>query len=235
MDKQTFIQKAKLLQPGYVPNPAVKALLAQVSLLAVVGPSGSGKSSIIEHSGLAYVTSDTTRLPRATETNGIDYDFRTDYNQMVHEIERGEYVQFIVYPTGEFYGTRAASFPASGPCTMAITAAAIPLFLSLGFRRVLPVYIVPPSYDVWLERARSRPEVTVQARLGEAQTSLQLALSDAHYYFMLNDDLLVAAQLFRDVTHGEPLDPAKHAAAHQVAAGLLAKIQAAAPPTAPAN
>ena len=90
MDKQTFMKQAALRQPTYAPSDAVKQQLAQVDLIITAGPTGVGKTTIMEHSGIPYITSDVTREPRKGEQNGIDYTFRDDFDQLMQEIENGE-------------------------------------------------------------------------------------------------------------------------------------------------
>ena len=82
MDKQTFINKVTELQANYQPNSAVKAHLARVDLIAVVGATGVGKTSIMMQSGVPYVPSDVTRPIREGEKNGVDCNFRNDYDRI---------------------------------------------------------------------------------------------------------------------------------------------------------
>jgi guanylate kinase len=225
MDKQTFLHKATLMQPTYRPSQAVKTQLAQLDMIAAVGPTGAGKTSIMEHSGIPYVASDVTRKPRDAEVNGIDYNFRTDYDVLMRELENGDFVQYIVHPNGEFYGTKASSYPQSGPCTMAIVAITVPLFFDLGFRQVLPVYILPPNYQEWMKRVGKLRDTDMPARMIEAKLSIEAALSEDRYHFLVNDDLLIAAEIFRSIAQGRAIDAANQSEARQLALGLLTQIK----------
>lgn len=225
MDKATFIKKAALMQPLYVPNQAVKQQLARVNLIAVVGPTGTGKTTIMEHSGLPFVTSDVTRLPRKGEDNGIDYNFRSDYDKMLHELEAGNYVQFVVNPNGEFYGTKASSYPSSGPCTMSIVATAVQSFEKLGFQVVLPVYIIPPTYNEWMRRIKTHRDKDLPERLVEAKVSLETALAMVDFKFIINDDLLLACDTFRNIAHGKSDGSNGQGKARQAALQLLTGIE----------
>jgi guanylate kinase len=202
MDKQTFIAQAAALQPGYQPNDAVRERMAQVELFAVVGPTGVGKSTIAKFSGLPHVLSDMTRPPRQGETSGIDYNYRTDYEQLMQELQTGEFVQFVVERNNEFYGTKAASYPATGSCVMHVLATEIPRFRSLGFKYVQPVFIVPPSYEEWMRRIGEHHDKDLDSRLIEAKESLDTALKDQGFVFLLNDDLAAATQHFKDIAAG---------------------------------
>lgn len=225
MDKHTFIQKAALMQPLYQPSQVVRTQLSQVDLIAVVGPTGAGKTTIMEHSGIPFVTSDVTRLARKGEDNGVDYNFRSDYDKMMQELETGEFVQYVVNPNGEFYGTKASSFPASGPCTMAIVATAVPLFMKLGFKMVLPVYILPPNYGEWMHRISSHHDKDLPSRLVEAKTSMETALAAGNFHFIINDDLLTACQQFRDIAQGNFGDSQHQGMARDAVLKLLTGIE----------
>ena len=84
----------------------------QKLLLVLTGTSGSGKTTLCsrflkEIPSTARVITTTTRAPRESETNGIDYHFETDEN-FRKRIERGDFLEYAeVY--GHFYGTAKAS------------------------------------------------------------------------------------------------------------------------------
>ena len=78
-------------------------------LLIVSAPSGSGKSTIIgkmreKYENLHFSVSATSRPPRGTEQNGVEYYFLTP-DEFRQKIENDEFVEYEeVYP-GKFYGT----------------------------------------------------------------------------------------------------------------------------------
>ena len=202
MEKSDFIEWVKKLQNTYVANPAVLQQLSQVDLIALVGPTGVGKTSIIQKLGLPYVPSDVSRPKRGEEKDGHEYFFRNDYFNILDQIKAGEYVQFLVSHYNEFYGTRATSYPPSGPATMAIIAKAIPHFRTLGFKSVKPIYILPPSYAEWMRRIGKDRVNDLQGRMAEAAESLPVALADPEYSFVLNDDLELAVQEIQTIIAG---------------------------------
>lgn len=202
MDKQSVIARLKALELTYRPNPDVLAQLSHINLLAVVGPSGAGKSTLTKQSGLPFVVGDTTRAPREGEVHGRDYNFRADPTAVLEEVERGEFVQFVIQRETEMYGTKASSYPSSGVCIMSILSSVLPRFKQLGFGSITPIYIVPPNNSEWMRRIAAHRDRDLEARLMEAKESLVAALNDPQYVFILNDDLPRAVAALRDAAAG---------------------------------
>ena len=205
VEKKDFIEWATKLAAGYHPSEAVRQQLAQVDLIALVGPTGVGKTTIISRLGIPYIASDVTRPQRDGEKNGHEYFFRSDYYDILKEIKAGEYAQFLVAKNGEFYGTRASSYPPSGPAVMAIIASAIPTFRTLGFRKVIPIYILPPSYIEWMHRIGTDRVPDFAARMSEARESLPMAFADPSYHLVLNDSLDNAVAEVQAIIAGQPV------------------------------
>ena len=224
MDKQTFLTRVSELLPTYQPNQEVKDQLARVNLIAVVGPTGAGKSTITRQSGLPYVVGDTTRPPREGEIHGRDYNFRTDLDAVLSEIENGEYVQLVLQRETELYGTKASSYPAEGVCAMSVIASAVPMFRALGFNMVRPVYVVPPNHSEWMRRIATHRDKDLESRLLEAKESLFAALNDPTYVFLLNDNLDSAVTSLRKITSGK-IDPTTSARARSSANTLYEHLQ----------
>lgn len=224
MDKQSAIARVAELQSSYKANESVMQQLAHIKLLAVVGPTGAGKSTVVRQSGLPFVIGDTTRTPRDGEIQGRDYVFRTDLNNLLKEIENGDYVQFVVERGTEIYGTRVSSYPSNGSCTMSVMAAELPKMRKLGFASVVPVYIVPPSHTEWMHRISAHRDKDLEARLLEAKESLKVALSDSSYVFILNDNLDAAVDALRAVARGS-INQTESARARSAASTLYEHLQ----------
>ena len=80
-------------------------------LIIVSAPSGTGKSTIIswlmkEHPelSLAFSISCTSRAPRGTEKNGVEYFFLT-LEEFRQRIDNGEFLEYEEVYEGRFYGT----------------------------------------------------------------------------------------------------------------------------------
>ena len=83
-------------------------------LIIVSAPSGTGKSTIIswlmkEHPelNLAFSISCTSRAPRGTEKNGVEYFFLSP-EEFRQRIDNGEFLEYEEVYEGRFYGTLKA-------------------------------------------------------------------------------------------------------------------------------
>lgn len=78
-------------------------------LIIFSAPSGAGKTTIVKHLlqqdfGLEFSISATSRAPRHTETDGVDYHFISP-EQFKQKVDAGEFLEWEeVYP-GTCYGT----------------------------------------------------------------------------------------------------------------------------------
>ena len=166
------------------------------TLIVVSAPSGAGKSSLAERvlkrvGDLRFSISYTTREPRGSEQNGVDYCFvsEDEFNAMR---ERDEFLE-CAEVHGHLYGTHEKP---------------VEELLSQGFdvmldidvqgaeqvRRRVPeailVFILPPSCEVLQARLRARnlnAPADIERRLRNAAIEVQLyARFD---YVVVNDDL----------------------------------------------
>lgn len=206
MEKTDFIVWASKMQHNYSPSVEVLKKLESIELIAIVGPTGTGKTTIIEKLNIPIVLSTVSRDKRPGEKNNVDYKFTNDYFKIIEQIKAGEFVQYLVSPNGEFYGTHIDSYPESGRCVMAIIAGAIPVFQNLGFKSIIQFYIMPPSYIEWMRRIGVVRTKDLLTRISEARESINLALSDDKYFFILNSNIDIALQDISQILAGEPVN-----------------------------
>lgn len=210
---------------NYKPNPVALGQLNDVTLVMTLGPSGVGKSTLMRASGIPMVVGDASRQARPDEKDGIDYNFRT-LEDMKADVENGDYIQIAIGSEGDLKGTKASSFPASGPAIFAVIASAIALFRSLPFAATKTAVIVPPSFETWmtwLGQHQLAPD-KLDARVNEAYQSLSFAVADPQAVFVLNDDIKAGAARLQQVAAGQT--PDKNDEAKAIALALLQQLKA---------
>ena len=213
----------------YRPSRAVLDKLKNVTLVAVVGPSGVGKTTLMEAAAavnpqLQFVIATVSRAPRPEERDGVDYHFRTKAEMLEH-IKRLEYVNVAPSLTGDLYTTDPKSFPQNGIGMMAIWADAMPYFRSLPFRAMRTIFVTPPSYEIWQQRIGTHKFTAdqLQKRLAEARRSFEFALHDPEVTVVVNDALAKAVASFSELALGRA-KAASQAQARQLVADILQKL-----------
>lgn len=170
-------------------------------LLVLSGPSGVGKSSVVEYvrahrPDIAFSVSVTTRAARPGEVEGVHYRFidRQEFERMVAEGELLEWAEF----SGNLYGT-----PVGPVREMLATGRHVILEIELqGARQVrrsapdaLQVFLAPPSWEVLVERLEGRgtedPEV-IARRLATAR--VEMAAEGEFDRTVVNESVPVAAE-----------------------------------------
>ena len=177
--------------------------MSKGKLLIFSAPSGSGKSTIVnflmqEHPELNmhFSISCTTRAPRGTEKNGVEYFFLT-LEEFKAKIAEGAFVEYEEVYTDRFYGTLKSQVEnqinngenvvfdvdVKGGCN---------LKKSFG-SEALSVFVQPPSVEELrrrlVGRATDAPEV-IEQRLAKAEE--ELAYAPKFDVIIVNDDLATA-------------------------------------------
>lgn len=228
MTREEFLSQLPGLTNDYKASAQALAHIRNINLLMIVGGTGVGKTSIIKRLGIPYVVADTTRPIRPWEINGMDYFFRTDYDQLVNEIKERLFVQVNVFSTGDFYGTRASAYPELGLAVYSVVADKVPEFRRLGFSDTLCAFVVPPDFSEWMDRLdNSGMERDLLAkRLEEAKRSFGFALEDKDTHFIFNDALDSAVKQTSMLLGGK-IDSAREAQARQAAQAIYKQLSSA--------
>lgn len=174
-------------------------------LIIISAPSGSGKSTIInwlmtEHPELrlAFSISCTSRAPRGTEQNGVEYFFLSP-EEFRKKIDNGEFLEYEEVYEGRFYGTLKEQVEAQSARGQNVVfdvdvkgGCAIKKFYG---DRALSLFIQPPSIDELRHRLESRatdaPEV-IDQRIARAE--YELTFAPQFDRTVVNDQLEVACQ-----------------------------------------
>lgn len=177
-------------------------------LIIFSAPSGSGKSTIINHLlqqdlNLAFSISATSRPPRGTERDGVEYFFLTP-DEFRERIARDEFLEYEeVYP-GRFYGTLKSQVEkqlAAGQNVVfdvdVVGGCNIKKYYG---ERALSVFIQPPSVEELRRRLVGRgtdaPEV-IEDRVAKAE--YELGFAPQFDVVVVNDNLEEAQQRAYDV------------------------------------
>lgn len=182
-------------------TPAPDAARVSARRLTVLsGPSGVGKSSVVDHIRRCYPqvwisVSATTRAPRRGETDGVEYRFVDDaeFDRMVSAGEFLEHASFA----GHRYGTPKVP-------VLEHLAAGVPTLLEIdlqGARQVhaaLPeahlIFLAPPSWEDLVDRLTGRgtePPDVIHRRLNIAVQ--ELAHEDEFEHVVVNESVESAA------------------------------------------
>ena len=170
-------------------------------LIIFSAPSGSGKSTIINYLlqqslRLRFSISATSRAPRGTEKNGVEYYFLTP-EEFKARIAKGDFLEYEEVYTDKFYGTLKSEVErilnegdnvifdvdVVGGCN-------IKRFYG---DRALSVFIQPPSIEELRKRLVGRgtdtPEV-IESRITKAE--YELSFADKFDTVVINDDMETA-------------------------------------------
>lgn len=172
-------------------------------MIIVSAPSGSGKSTIVnwlmqEHPelNLYFSVSCTSRAPRGTEQNGVEYFFISP-EEFKEKIARGEFLEYEEVYEDRFYGTLKEQVESQringenvvfdvdvkGGCSIK----------QYYGDEALSLFIQPPSFDELKRRLMNRGTDSledIEKRLSKA--SYELTFAEKFDKILINDDLEIA-------------------------------------------
>lgn len=170
-------------------------------LIIFSAPSGSGKSTLINHLmtfdlNLHFSVSATSRPPRGTEQNGVEYFFLTPDEFRAH-IAAGDFLEYEEVYADRFYGTLKSEVDAqlargeNVVCDVDV----------LGGQnikkhygdRALSIFVQPPSIEALRQRLEGRGTDTAEVindRIARAE--FELSFADRFDVRIVNDCLEVA-------------------------------------------
>ena len=194
--------------PGEVAAPRA----AEARLTVLSGPSGVGKDAVVaavreRHPDVWVSVSVTSRRPRPTETDGVEYHF-VDRHELVRLAESGALLEWAEY-AGNLYGT-----PREPVVRRLVEGRPALLVIELQgmrqVRKVMPdaqfVFLAPPSFDELERRLTGRgtePEEVRRQRLDQAR--IELASEAEFDVTVVNDSVPRAAdELVTLIEHPVP-------------------------------
>lgn len=233
MDLQRIIEE-------YQPTEAAIGLVRRSKIALLVGIAGAGKDSIkkelLKNSDFQDIVSHTTRPPRhnngVSETDTVDYYFIN--NDIALSMAKNQEFIETKFVHGTAYGTSLSELEkAYDSDKIAITdidVQGVDEYKRLS-SMVVAIFILPPDYDTWLHRLRSRyssPEELKKEfpkRRTSAIKELTYALEVPYYHFIINDELERAVQAANEIAHKPDLFHRKDDEARLAARDLLEAIK----------
>jgi hypothetical protein len=189
-----IMDQLRELEPGYYPNPEVCDELSNVNLAPMIGPAGTGKTTLLDYVVENYQdfgssVGFTTRLPRDYES--LDAYTFYDHSQetlerILGEVQDHRLVQFAVHPYTDFiYGSEIDSYK-SQYNLIDIMASAVEPMRSLPFKSMNEIAVVC-GVDDW--QARFAPRLSdpddAAKRIAEGVSSLEWFTRSRHGYRMV--------------------------------------------------
>jgi guanylate kinase len=205
-------------------SPETLSKMAKKRVLAIVGASASGKSSLARMTfhmfpdDVGVVQNETSRDPRESEKAGqSEYIFRA-VAEIEDDLNNGRLVEVTKYPPGplppnvkpNLYCTRPDGYPDDKVGLLPTLSAELAHLRILPFRSFSEVFIVP-SFDewmVWLENQAidgSWTDAQKMRRLDEALDSYHNSLNSTYMRFIINDTLENAADKIHRLVIGDQL------------------------------
>lgn len=167
-------------------------------LIIFSAPSGSGKSTIIQYLlsqnlNLAFSISATSRAPRGTEQNGVDYYFLTP-DEFRQHIASGDFLEYEEVYTDRYYGTLRKSVEdmlAEGKnVVFDVDVVGGCNIKKIYGERALSLFIQPPSIEELrnrlIKRATDASEV-IESRVAKA--AFELTFAPQFDKVIINDNL----------------------------------------------
>ncbi len=184
--------------------------MAKGKLIIVSAPSGSGKSTIVqwlmnEHRELqlCFSVSCTSRAPRGTEQNGVEYFFVSP-EEFRRRVACGEFLEYEEVYTDRFYGTLKQQVERQREAGQNVVFD-VDVKGGVNIKKyygdeALSLFIQPPSIDELRRRLEGRATDSAEAiseRIAKAEYELTFAPQFDHV--VVNDDLDTAKQQTLDI------------------------------------
>ncbi len=176
-------------------------------LVVLTGPSGAGKDSVLDHfraladERYAVSVNATTRAPRPTEQEGVDYYFvtRDEFARMVRENELLEHA--VVYGQEKGVPRRAVKELLDQGRTVLLRADIQGArYIKEHVPGVLTIFIAPPSAAELEFRLRSRGSDTrEQLKIRLETAKAEMATAEEFDYVVVNDDLRACAARVQEI------------------------------------
>ena len=167
-------------------------------LIIFSAPSGSGKSTIINYLlgcnlDLAFSISATSRLPRGSEKNGVEYYFLTP-DEFRTKIANGDFIEYEEVYKDNFYGTLKSEVERireeGKNVVFDVDVVGGVNIKNIFGDEALSMFIMPPSVEELRKRLIGRntdSKETIEKRLAKAE--YEMSFAEKFDMIVINDDL----------------------------------------------
>ena len=216
----------------HMPEDA-KEIIIKSGFLVLCGVTAAGKNTIVnyllQHDNFGYVVSHTTRKPRENhgdlEKNGESYWF-VDNATMLDLVQKQQFIE-VKTVHSDTYGTSIQSVKNvidQGKRPIGEIDVQGALELVEAANQLRPVFVLPPSYDIWMERLGGRGSMTQgekDRRFASAKKELELAINHPAFLLLVNNEVEQSAA---EIMRGISSDPGTQEERRQLARDLLEYI-----------
>jgi len=241
MNQLTHIDEFREILTDYKLSDAAKQALKDVEMVLLIGPSSSGRNTIINElvksGNYFFVVSDTTRQPRVNngvlEENGREYWFRSEID-VLDDLKHGRFLEAAIIHNQQVSGMSMRELSkAAEQHKIAINE--IEIVGADHVHTLVPnarfLFVVPPSFDEWITRMNARGELPAdetKRRLASAVNEITIALESDYFTFVVNDTFMQTAEridaIIREHATAEDQPRAKDVA-HQLLADTQQFLQ----------
>lgn len=191
--------------------------MSQGFLLVISGPSGSGKGTVSHellkrNKDIVFSISATTRKPRPSEVNGVNYFFleKDEFNEMIHDDEFLEHA--LVH--NNYYGTPrkfVVEEIEKGEIVLLEIDVQGALQVKKNYKNVVFIFLLPPTMDELRNRIIKRgteSEEDIERRFKNAFEELNFV--GEYDYFVVNSKVEEAVQDIENIIKAEKLRVKRH-------------------------
>lgn len=188
----TVVKKYKM------PTTAAE-LLSQKPPLIICSVTASGKNTVADYiiktrQSYQETVSHTTRPPREGEINGKHYWF-IDEAKMLELVRAQVFIEVKTIHGQTIYGTSIESYKTvigqDHKPLLVIDVQGVEEILR-GLPKLKPYFLLPPSYEEWMNRLHSRGVITEEDktnRIISAKREIATVLQNPAYILVVNDDV----------------------------------------------